>query len=511
MLPPGPGSTRRAEPRPPDHQRRGDFDSEGHHGIQRQHGTRRPRHRRRLGDHRRRGALPRPQRQRPDGPLRGPAPRRRGTGRRPARAALARGEGRPDVPHRHRGGRRRHRHRGARARSASRRPASSCWTSTSPTSTCTSSRTPGWRPCWHNALQALAEGTPHGIPVTISTDPRHAFIENAGVSFTAKAFSQWPEPLGLAALRDAELVREFADIARQEYVAVGIRAALHPTLDLATEPRWARQAGTFGQDAGARDRARHRLPRGLPAEGARARQRGLHRRSTSPAAAPRRTARTPTSPTGASRSTPAVGSRSTWSRSRPSSRPAPRRSCPTTGCRSGSRSTAWPIEEVGFGYNAQVVTGMLREQLGYDGVVLTDWELVNDNHVGDQVLPARAWGVEHLDPHERMERIIAAGADQFGGEECVDVLLDLVAQGRVTGVPDRRVGPAPAGREVPPRAVRRPVRRRGRGVAHRGSRRLPGRRLRGTGPLGHRAHQRQHGCRPGPSRSRAGCASTPRT
>ena len=101
---------------------------------------------------------------------------------------------------------------------------------------------------WSNALQALAERTPHGIPVTVSTDPRHAFIENVGVSFSAGAFSQWPEPLGLAALRDADAVRRFADIARQEYAAVGIRAALHPTLDLATEPRWARQAGTFGQD-----------------------------------------------------------------------------------------------------------------------------------------------------------------------------------------------------------------------------------------------------------------------
>jgi beta-glucosidase len=78
------------------------------------------------------------------------------------------------------------------------------------------------------------------------------------------------------------------------------------------------------------------------------------------------------------------------------------------------------------------VTGLLREKLGYDGVVVTDWELVNDNHVGDQVLPARAWGVEHLDPHGRMELILEAGADQFGGEECVDILLDLVAQGRVT-------------------------------------------------------------------------------
>ena len=91
-----------------------------------------------------------------------------------------------------------------------------------------------------------------------------------------------------------------------------------------------------------------------------------------------------------------------------------------------------PVEEVGFGYNRQIVTGLLRDRLGYDGVVVTDWELVNDNHVGDQVLPARAWGVEHLDPHERVERILDAGADQFGGEECVELLLDLVEEGRVT-------------------------------------------------------------------------------
>ncbi len=89
------------------------------------------------------------------------------------------------------------------------------------------------------------------------------------------------------------------------------------------------------------------------------------------------------------------------------------------------------IEEVGFGYNWQIVTGLLREKLGYDGVVVTDWELVNDNHVGDQVLPARAWGVEHLDPHGRMELILSAGADQFGGEECVEILLDLVRSGRL--------------------------------------------------------------------------------
>jgi beta-glucosidase len=45
------------------------------------------------------------------------------------------------------------------------------------------------------------------------------------------------------------VVRQFADIARQEYLALGLRAALHPQVDLATEPRWGRQMQTFGQDA----------------------------------------------------------------------------------------------------------------------------------------------------------------------------------------------------------------------------------------------------------------------
>ena len=102
---------------------------------------------------------------------------------------------------------------------------------------------------WHNRLQELAEGTRLGIPVTISSDPRHAFSNNPLTSFRAAGFSQWPEPIGLAATGDPALVEEFGDIARQEYVVLGIRVSLHPMADLATEPRWARINGTFGEDA----------------------------------------------------------------------------------------------------------------------------------------------------------------------------------------------------------------------------------------------------------------------
>ena len=93
---------------------------------------------------------------------------------------------------------------------------------------------------WHNAVQRIAAEHPLAIPVTLSTDPRHHFSDNPLTSIMAGPFSQWPEPLGLAAIGSEELVREFADIARQEYVAVGLRVALHPQIDLATEPRWPR-------------------------------------------------------------------------------------------------------------------------------------------------------------------------------------------------------------------------------------------------------------------------------
>ena len=95
---------------------------------------------------------------------------------------------------------------------------------------------------WHNTIQELALNTRLGIPITLSTDPRHAFTENIGTGFAANRFSQWPESLGLAALRSAETVQKFAEVAREEYMAIGIRSALHPQIDLSTEYRWARIA-----------------------------------------------------------------------------------------------------------------------------------------------------------------------------------------------------------------------------------------------------------------------------
>ncbi|MCW3765134.1 glycoside hydrolase family 3 protein [Paenarthrobacter sp. PAE-2] len=283
---------------------------------------------------------------------------------------------------------------------------------------------------WSNSLQELAERTPHGIPITISTDPRHAFIENSGASFTAAHFSQWPEPIGLSAIGSLEQIRRFADIARQEYTAVGIRAALHPTVDLATEPRWCRQAGTFGQDSELSSQYVVEYLQGFQGD-------TLGPGSVActtkhfPGGGPQRDGEDAHFPYGREQVYPGGRFQEHLAPFRRAIANQTSAIMPYYGMPVGLELDGEPVEEVGFGYNKQMITGLLRGKLGYDGVVLSDWELVNDNLVDDQVLPARAWGVEDLSASQRMLKILNAGVDQFGGEECTDLLINLVRQGLV--------------------------------------------------------------------------------
>jgi beta-glucosidase len=106
---------------------------------------------------------------------------------------------------------------------------------------------------WNNAMQAYVEGfIKEGkkvIPVNFSSDPRSTAGSDAQYNAGGEDISRWPSNLGLAATFDPEIMRTFARTAAEEYRGMGIATALGPQIELATDPRWIRFDGTFGEDA----------------------------------------------------------------------------------------------------------------------------------------------------------------------------------------------------------------------------------------------------------------------
>jgi beta-glucosidase len=280
---------------------------------------------------------------------------------------------------------------------------------------------------WHNRLQALAKTTRLGIPVTISSDPRHSIAENFAAAWSATGFSKWPEPIGFGALGDEDAVLEFGDIARREYRAVGIHVALHPMADLATEPRWARIMHTFGEDGGLAARLVAAYIRGFQGE-------ALGPQSVAcmtkhfPGGGPQLDGEDPHFAYGKDQVYPGGMFEYHMRVFEAAFEAGTAQIMPYYG-----RPVGTPLEEVGFGFNRDVVTGLLRERYGFDGVVCTDWGLVTDASLPDgSVFAAKCWGVEELGVEERLIKIVEAGCDQFGGEELPEVLVGLVRTGRIT-------------------------------------------------------------------------------
>jgi beta-glucosidase len=242
----------------------------------------------------------------------------------------------------------------------------------------------------------------------------------------ATDFSQWCETLGFAAIGDAELVKQFADMVRQEYLAVGIRVALHPQIDLATEPRWPRISGTFGEDA-------HLTARLATAyiEGFQGAALGPHSVACMtkhfPGGGPQHDGLDPHFEFQKGQIYP--GHNFDY------------HLIPFEAAFAAGTAAIMPYygvpmdqtdENVAMSFNRQIITGLLRDKYQYEGVVCTDWGLITDLHAPDFTWPARAWGVEHLPEVDRVLKALEAGVDQFGGESCHEYVVELVKTGKLS-------------------------------------------------------------------------------
>ncbi|CAN5128606.1 glycoside hydrolase family 3 N-terminal domain-containing protein [soil metagenome] len=294
---------------------------------------------------------------------------------------------------------------------------------------------------WNNKAQALVEGLGVGIPINSSSDPRHGTRADAEFNAGAGgAISMWPGSLGLAATFNPDLVQRFGQIAATEYRALGIATALSPQVDLATDPRWNRVSGTFGEDPKlATDMARAYIdgfqtstganeiicgwgyhsvnamvkhwPGGGSGEGGRDAHYGYGKYAVYP---------------GKNFQTHFL--------------PFLNGAFKLKG-KTGMASAVMPYytisfdqdkkynENVGNSYNKYIINDLLRTKYKYDGVVCTDWLITADETAVDVFLTGKSWGVEKLSVAQRHYKILMNGVDQFGGNNESKPVTDAYQMG----------------------------------------------------------------------------------
>ena len=290
---------------------------------------------------------------------------------------------------------------------------------------------------WNNNMQALVEGMGHGVPVNTSSDPRHETSATAEYNYGAGGeISHWPTSLGLAATFDPALVEEFGRIAAEEYRALGIATALSPQIDLATEPRWTRFYGTFGESPELdTDMARAYVdgfqtstgkdeiadgwgyksvnamvkhwPSGGPEEGGRDAHYNYGKYAVYPGGAFETHLKPFTE--GAFKLNGATGMASAV--------------MPYYTISTGIDPSG---KNVGNSFSKYIITDLLREKYGYDGVVCTDWNITYDN-AGIDRFDGKCWGVEELTVAQRHYECLKAGVDQFGGNNDKGPVLEAYA------------------------------------------------------------------------------------
>ncbi|MCL2254299.1 MAG: glycoside hydrolase family 3 C-terminal domain-containing protein [Lachnospiraceae bacterium] len=286
---------------------------------------------------------------------------------------------------------------------------------------------------WYNACQKMARRTRLGIPITLGSDPRHHFVgeNNPLATLVDNGLSTWPAPIGFGAIADEELTEAFGQIARKELRAIGISFGLHPVADTATEPRWPRIKETFGEDAGLNARLTAAYIRGFQGK-------EISNQSVAccvkhfPGGGPQKDGDDAHFSFGKEQVYP--GGHFDY-HLKPFEAAAEAGVCavmPYYGVPIGLEG----IEEVGFNYNRDIITGLLREKMKYNGIVHTDYSIIKDNIIAGIRLPARSWGAEELNAHRRVKKAIDAGIDQLGGEFCSELLVDLVRSGEI---PEKRL------------------------------------------------------------------------
>ena len=270
---------------------------------------------------------------------------------------------------------------------------------------------------WNNKLQELCESEPLGIPAIITSNPRNHISSNAsvGTALNASVFTAWPGELGLSATRDLSLIREFANDSRQEWLAAGIRKGYMYMADLSTEPRWSRVDGTFGENPEWVAKVVKEIVIGFQ---------GTKLDTNSIALTMKHF------PGGGS-GKDGQDSHFDWGKEQvyPGGRfydnILPFQAAIDAGTSAIMPYYSMPVgtefEEVGYSFNKEVITGVLREKMGFSGIINTDTGPIT----------RMVWGVEKLSVLERYQKALEAGSNIISGMSDPADLLEVINKGMV--------------------------------------------------------------------------------
>ena len=292
---------------------------------------------------------------------------------------------------------------------------------------------------WMNQMNLVAEKTGLGIPVVMASNSRN---ENGQMTFgmndASGVFSTWPGTLGLAAAvigdiangGDAGLISRFAEIARSEWDACGLKKGYMYMADTMTDPRWQRTYGTFGESPELISDIIGRLVEGFQGgtEGVEENGVGLTVKHF-PGGGARENGFDPHYSQGQWNVYQTEGSLEKYHlpafikavENNVSSimpyyaKPAAQKSEPQYDLNGD------PIEmvPVGFAFNKVFINGLLRDQIGHEGYVNSDSGITGN----------MAWGVEDLDVPERNALAVNAGTDIISDTNDVNSIVEAWNRG----------------------------------------------------------------------------------
>ncbi|MGO2740453.1 MAG: glycoside hydrolase family 3 N-terminal domain-containing protein, partial [Cellulosimicrobium funkei] len=278
---------------------------------------------------------------------------------------------------------------------------------------------------WANEMQAYAESLATAdepyVPVNFASDPRST-AGSGGYNAEGADISRWPSNLGLAATFDVEHMDNFAEMSSAEYRALGITTALSPQIDLATEPRWLRVGGTFGEDVEQNTELAaayvdgYQSTTGQDGWGPESVNAMIKHWAGDGPGEGGREAHTDAGKYGVYPGGNFDAHTEAFLGSLDSAAVMSAYSIALDGA-------GEPLfgERVGTAYD-DTRMNLLREENGYQGVVVTDWGVTTGMNDEGAVI-ATGWGAEDLTKEQRHYEILKTGHDMFGGNNDVAPVL----------------------------------------------------------------------------------------